>query len=84
MGYLAENAEFLNPAFGFNTSSNPGDGLFNSSNIITAQLAFSPSRTFNLRLLYARSSLKPYNGFIGGQWVSLCPMAISTMALADL
>ncbi len=66
VGYLAENAEFLNPAFGFNTSSNPGDGLFNSSNIITAQLAFSPSRTFNLRLLYARSSLKPYNGFIGG------------------
>lgn len=66
VGYLAENAEFLNPAFGFNTSSNPGDGLFNSSNIITAQLAFSPSRNFNLRLLYARSSLKPYNGFIGG------------------
>ncbi|NEQ24200.1 MAG: carbohydrate porin, partial [Microcoleus sp. SIO2G3] len=65
LGYLAENTEFLNPAV-FNTSSNPRDGLFNSSNTISTELLYSPSRNFNLRLIYARSSLKPYNGFIGG------------------
>ncbi|EKQ70667.1 'Carbohydrate-selective porin, OprB family',S-layer domain containing protein [Leptolyngbyaceae cyanobacterium JSC-12] len=64
--YLAENTEFLNPAVGFNTSSNPAFGLFNSTNTITAQLLFSPSRSFNLRLIYNRSSLRPTNGFIGG------------------
>ncbi len=63
--YMAENTEFLNPAV-FNTASNPSEGLFNSSNTMTAQLEYSPSNSFNLRLLYARSSLKPYNGFIGG------------------
>ncbi|MEG4808665.1 iron uptake porin [Microcoleus sp. F8-D3] len=63
--YMAENTEFLNSAV-FNTASNPRDGLFNSSNTITAQLEYSPSNSFNLRLIYARSSLKPYNGFIGG------------------
>ncbi|MEG3899662.1 MULTISPECIES: iron uptake porin [unclassified Microcoleus] len=57
--YMAENTEFLNPAV-FNTASNPSDGLFNSSNTITAQLEYSPSNSFNLRLIYARSSLKPY------------------------
>lgn len=65
VGYMAENTEFLNPAV-FNTSSNPRDGLFNSTNTITAELAYSPIKNFNLRLLYARTSLKPYNGFIGG------------------
>ncbi|WP_293151927.1 MULTISPECIES: iron uptake porin [unclassified Microcoleus] len=63
--YMAENTEFLNPAV-YNTASNPRDGLFNSSNTMTAQLEYAPSNSFNLRLLYARSSLKPYNGFIGG------------------
>ncbi|GAB4348182.1 MAG: iron uptake porin [Leptolyngbyaceae cyanobacterium] len=66
VAYLAENTEFLNPAIGYNTSSNPSDGLFRSSNTISAQLTFSPSRSFNLRLIYARSNLKPYNGYIGG------------------
>ncbi|MGJ3246210.1 MAG: iron uptake porin [Elainellaceae cyanobacterium] len=65
VGYLAENTEFLNPNI-FNTSSDPNNGLFNSSNTISAQLEFSPSPDFNLRFIYARSSLKPYNGFIGG------------------
>jgi hypothetical protein len=65
VGYLAENTEFLNSAT-FNTSSNPVAGLFNSSNTITAELGYSPSSAFNLRLIYARSSLKAYNGFIGG------------------
>jgi hypothetical protein len=63
--YLAENTEFLNPAV-FNTSSNPADGLFDATYTITGELTFSPSSNFNLRLLYTRSRLKPYNGFIGG------------------
>ncbi len=63
--YMAENTEFLNPAV-FNTASNPSDGLFNSSNTMTAQLEYAPTNSFNLRLIYARSSIKPYNGFIGG------------------
>ncbi len=65
--YLAENTEFLNPNFGFNTSSSPNDGLFNASNAITGELTFSPSRNFNLRLMYTRSNLKPNAaGFVGG------------------
>lgn len=65
VGYLAENTEFLNSAI-FNTSSNPSAGLFNSTNTITAELGYSPSSALNLRLIYARTSLKAYNGFIGG------------------
>jgi hypothetical protein len=65
LAYLAENTEFLNPAI-FNTSSDPNSGLFNSSNTISAQLEYALSNDFRLRLIYARSSLKPYNGFIGG------------------
>jgi hypothetical protein len=67
--YLAENTEFLNPAAGFNTSSSPlrGDGLFGGTNTATAQLQFSPTRNFNLRLLYTRSNLKPNAaGYVGG------------------
>lgn len=64
-GYMAENTEFLNPAT-FNTSSNPQDGLFGASNTISTELAYSPHPKFNLKLIYARSNLKAYNGFIGG------------------
>jgi Carbohydrate-selective porin, OprB family/S-layer homology domain len=64
-GYMAENTEFLNSAT-FNTSSNPGDGLFNSSYTIATELAYAPTKNFNLKLHYARSRLKAYNGFIGG------------------
>lgn len=64
--YLGENTEFYNPAIGFNTSSNPRDGLFRGTNTISAELDFTPNPAFNLRLLYVRSDLKPYNGFIGG------------------
>lgn len=64
--YLAENTEFLNPSGGFNTSSDPSAGLFNSTNTITGELTYSPSKNFNVRLLYTRSNIKAYNGFIGG------------------
>lgn len=65
LGYLAENTEFLNPNI-FNSASDPQRGLFNGSNTISAQLEFKPIDNLNLRLIYARSSLEPYNGFIGG------------------
>jgi Carbohydrate-selective porin, OprB family/S-layer homology domain len=64
-GYMAENTEFLNSAT-FNTSSNPNDGLFNSTYTIATELAYAPTKNFNLKLHYARSRLKAYNGFIGG------------------
>jgi hypothetical protein len=64
--YLAENTEFLNSAAGFNTSSNPTRGLFQSTNTISAELAYSPSPSFNFRFLYTRSNLNPTNGFAGG------------------
>ncbi|MBD2330084.1 carbohydrate porin [Alkalinema sp. FACHB-956] len=64
-GFLAENTEFLNPAT-FNTSSNPNAGLFNSTYTIASELAYSPIRNLNLKLHYARTRIKAYNGFIGG------------------
>jgi hypothetical protein len=65
LAYLAENTEFLNSAT-FNTSSNPASGFFNSSNTMSAQLEYTPTTALRLRLIYARTNLKPYNGFIGG------------------
>jgi hypothetical protein len=64
--YLAENTEFLNSAAGFNTSSNPTRGLFKSTNTISAELAYTPSPSFNFRFLYTRSNLDSTNGFAGG------------------
>ena len=65
-GYLAENTEFLNPAIGFNTAPNPSVGLFGSTNQLVSELTYSPSKSANFRLLYSRSLLRAYNGFIGG------------------
>jgi Carbohydrate-selective porin, OprB family/S-layer homology domain len=65
--YLGENTEFLNSANGFNTSSNPADGLFGGTNTLSSELVFSPNKNFNLRLHYTRSNLKVNpNGFVGG------------------
>lgn len=58
IGYLAENTEFLPSAFGFNTASNPASGLFNATNSLTVELAFAPSSTANIRLLYNRSDIQ--------------------------
>ncbi len=68
-GYMGESTEFLNSANGFNTASNPskGNGLFGGTNTTTAELTFSPSKTFNLRLMYTYSNLKPNAaGYLGG------------------
>jgi Carbohydrate-selective porin, OprB family len=65
-GYLGENTEFLSSANGFNTSSNPNAGLFGSTNQAIGELAYSPNKNLNVKLLYSRSLIRPYNGFIGG------------------
>jgi hypothetical protein len=64
--YLGENTEFLPSQFGFNTSSNPNFGLFGGTNTSTAELTFSPSSSFNLRLLYNYSRIQAYGGQVGG------------------
>ncbi|GFE67579.1 conserved exported hypothetical protein [Chroococcus sp. FPU101] len=66
IAYLAESNEFLNPAFGFNTASNPKIGVFNPSNIAATQLEFSPFNNLNLKLIYTRTNNRAYNGYVGG------------------
>ena len=63
IGYLGQNSEFL----GNNTANDPAFGLFGGTNTLTGELAYSPSRNFNLRLLYTRSNLQAANGFVSGE-----------------
>lgn len=67
-GYLGENTEFLSSSIapGFNTASDPNFGLFGGTYTATAELTFSPSDRFNLRLIYNRSRIQQINGVIGG------------------
>lgn len=65
--YLGENTEFLPGNIpGLNTSSNPNFGLFGGTNTTTAELTFSPSPKFNLRLMYNYSRLQAVFGQVGG------------------
>jgi len=65
--YLGENTEFLPGSIpGFNTSSNPNYGLFGGSNTTTAELTYSPTDKFNLRLGYNYSRLQGIFGQVGG------------------
>lgn len=57
--YIGENTEFLPSQFGFNSSSNPAKGLFSPTYTATAELAYSPTNTMNIRLLYNYSSVDP-------------------------
>ncbi|MEH2381487.1 MAG: iron uptake porin [Nostoc sp.] len=66
VGYLGENTEFLSPQFGFNSSSNPSQGLFGGTNTTSAELTFSPSFNFNLRLQYNYTRIQAINGQVGG------------------
>lgn len=63
--YLGENTEFL-PSSLYNTSSNPAFGLFGGTNTTTAELTYSPSENFNLRLGYNYSRLQAVFGQVGG------------------
>jgi Carbohydrate-selective porin, OprB family/S-layer homology domain len=64
--YLGENIPYLPSEFGFNTSSNPEYGLFGGTNSTTAELAYSPTSSFNLKARYTYSRLQAYFGQIGG------------------
>lgn len=65
--YLGENTEFLPGTIpGLNTSSDPRFGLFGGSYTATAELTFSPTRNFNLRLMYNYSRLQAVFGQVGG------------------
>ena len=65
--YLGENTEFLPGVVpGFNTSSDPGFGLFGGTYTATAELTFSPSNAFNLRLMYNYSRIQAVGGQVGG------------------
>ncbi len=65
VAYLGENTEFLTSSL-FNSSSNPGQGLFNGTNTTTAELTFSPTQNINLRFLYTRTNFQQIFGTIGG------------------
>lgn len=56
VGYLGENTEFLPAAF-FNTSSDPGEGLFNATQTLTAEIDFAIADRANVRLMYTRSTV---------------------------
>jgi hypothetical protein len=65
--YLGENTEFLPGTIpGLNTSSDPRFGLFGGTYTATAELTFSPTRNFNLRLMYNYSRLQAVFGQVGG------------------
>ena len=64
--YLGENTEFLAFTPGFNTASDPEQGLFDGTNTITAEVTYSPTDTINLRLLYNRARREAIDGQIGG------------------
>lgn len=65
LAYLGETTEYL-PRGLFNSSTDPRRGLFGGTWTATAELTYSPSDTFSLRLLYNRSRLEARNGQIGG------------------
>ena len=69
IGYLGESTEFL-PSPPFNTASDPDEGIFGGTNTSTAELTFSPTETFNTRLMYnythLSSDVNIVDGVIGG------------------
>ncbi len=65
LSYLGESDEYL-PGGLFNSASNPQQGLFNGTNVISSELTFSPTENINLRFIYNRSNIKQINGLIGG------------------
>jgi Carbohydrate-selective porin, OprB family/S-layer homology domain len=64
LGYMAESNEF----FTNNDASNPERGLFGGTNILSAELAFKPTKDINLRLLYSRYNFQgEFVSTIGGE-----------------
>lgn len=65
-GYLGENTEFLSGVPGYNTSSDPSEGLFGGTNSSTVELTYSPTSKINTRFFYNYSHINAINGTIGG------------------
>jgi hypothetical protein len=65
-GYLGENTEFLSGVPGYNTSSDPDEGIFGGTNSSTVELTYSPTSKINTRFFYNYSHLNAINGTIGG------------------
>jgi hypothetical protein len=65
IAYLGESDEYL-PEIPFNTASNPKKGLFGGTNTATAELSYSASDNFTVRLLYNYSMIQALGGTIGG------------------
>lgn len=65
IGYLSEANEFFG---GNNSAVDPNRGLFGGVNTLTGQVSFTPSKSFNLSLLYNRTNNTPVggSGTIGG------------------
>jgi Carbohydrate-selective porin, OprB family/S-layer homology domain len=64
-GYLGENTEFLSGVPGYNTSSDPDEGLFGGTNSSTIELTYSPTSKINTRFFYNYSHINAINGTIG-------------------
>ncbi|WP_052055522.1 iron uptake porin [Myxosarcina sp. GI1] len=65
IGYLGESTEFL-PSPPFNTASDPDKGVFGGTNTSTAELTYSPTDTFNARLMYNYTHLSSDVNVVGG------------------
>ncbi|MGG6270277.1 iron uptake porin [Leptolyngbya sp. AN03gr2] len=63
VGYLGLSNEFL----ANNSAEDPALGLFGGTNTLATELVYSPTRNFNLRLLYTRSNLQATNGLLSGE-----------------
>ncbi|MGB8700522.1 MAG: iron uptake porin [Thermosynechococcaceae cyanobacterium] len=65
VGYLSQSIEFL-PSF-LNSAENSQFGLFDGTNTLTAEVAYTPVKAVNLRFLYTRTNLATvFGGLIGG------------------
>jgi hypothetical protein len=67
VAYLGQSNEFLEN----NSSSDPLRGLFDGTNTLTGELAYSPTRNFNVRFHYSRSTLGAgANGFVSNKIIA--------------
>lgn len=57
LGYIGETNEYL-PSPPFNSASNPGQGLFNGTNTLTAELTYRVTDNANIRFLYTRTNIQ--------------------------
>jgi hypothetical protein len=88
VGYLAESNEYFLLDFDqFNSASSVREGLFGGSNILTAEVTFKPTPTFNFRMLFARQNSQARTQFLDNQVPLFSPVKLVSgaplNALAD-